>query len=210
MAIKLNERQEKIVAMVKSHGPITSEEIAARLGLKRATLRPDLTLLVLSGILEARPRVGYFYSGKKTSTAVKEQLQSLLVKDVKSVPVVVAENASVYDAAVVMFTEDAGTLFVVRTGGLLEGVVSRKDLLRIALGQTDVKQIPVSVIMTRMPNIICTVPEETVFDAAVKLIQHQVDALPVVVKEDEERKLEVVGRFSKTTLARIFVEMGQD
>ena len=62
--IQLNERQEKIIEIVKKNQPITSEAIANKLSLTRATLRPDLAILTMAGILDARPKVGYFYTGK--------------------------------------------------------------------------------------------------------------------------------------------------
>ncbi|GAB6179033.1 hypothetical protein JCM14036_03520 [Desulfotomaculum defluvii] len=65
----------------------------------------------------------------------------------------VPENCTVYDAVVTMFLEDVGTLYVVREGGLLEGVVSRKDLLKTTLGEHDINKLPLGVIMTRMPNV---------------------------------------------------------
>ena len=210
-AIQLTERQEKIVAIVKAHGPITSEQIADMLGVHRATLRPDLSVLTLSGILAARPRVGYYWTGRPPRNLLAEEVRRLKVKDVKSVPVVVRRETSVYDAIVAMFTEDVGTLIVVGEGAILEGVISRKDMLRTALGQGDLKKIPVGVIMTRMPNVITTTPEESVWDAAQKLILHEVDALPVVrVVRDEtgKERPEVVGRFSKTNVVRVFCELG--
>jgi len=69
--------------------------------------------------------------------------------------------------------------------------------------------MPVSVVMTRMPNIICTTPEESVLTAAQKIIEHEVDALPVVRPvAGKEKKLEVIGRITKTTITRLFVELG--
>ena len=47
--MELNERQEKILNIVKQHGPITGSNIAAQLSLTRATLRPDLAILTMSG-----------------------------------------------------------------------------------------------------------------------------------------------------------------
>ncbi|GAW93423.1 helix-turn-helix transcriptional regulator [Calderihabitans maritimus] len=211
-SIQLTKRQEKIVEIVKNSGPITSEQIAKKLNLTRATLRPDLTILTMAGILEARPRVGYFYSGKSPRALIAEELRKLRVKDVKAVPVVVREGTSVYDAVVTMFLEDVGTLIVVNEEGFLEGVISRKDLLKVTLGQTDIHKVPVSVMMTRMPNIITTFPEETVYMAAKKLIEHEVDALPVVrtlVDSEGKEKLEVVGRITKTHITRLFVELGE-
>ncbi|MEK0086217.1 helix-turn-helix domain-containing protein, partial [Benzoatithermus flavus] len=62
--MELNKRQEQILQIVKDYGPITGESIAEKLNLTRATLRPDLAILTMAGYLEARPRVGYFYTGK--------------------------------------------------------------------------------------------------------------------------------------------------
>jgi len=64
MDLELTRRQETILEIVKKSGPITGEQIAEKLSLTRATLRPDLAILTMSGLLEARPRVGYYYSGR--------------------------------------------------------------------------------------------------------------------------------------------------
>ncbi|MHB1041718.1 MAG: helix-turn-helix transcriptional regulator [Eubacteriales bacterium] len=208
----LTRRQETILEIVKKSGPITGEHIAEKLSLTRATLRPDLAILTMAGLLEARPRVGYFCSGKSPNRVVAEKLQRVPVGTVNSVPVVVPENCSVYDAIVTMFIEDVGTLFVVKEGGLLEGVISRKDFLKITLGGQDISKLPVGVLMTRMPNIITTTQEESVWIAAKKLIYHEVDALPVVRKvalSGGGEGLEVVGRLSKTNITRFLVELGE-
>lgn len=210
--MQLTERQARIMDIVQSLGPITSEQIAHRLKVTRSALRPDLAILTMVGLLEARPRVGYYVSGKKTSTSLSEALRSYRVGDIKSVPVVVQTTASVYEAAVTLFLEDVGTIYVVTSEGSLEGVVSRKDLLRASLGQVDIHQIPVSVVMTRMPNVITTTPEETVWEAAKKIVEHEVDSLPVVKPEDgasRPGRLQVIGRLSKTNITRLFVELGE-
>ena len=75
------------------------------------------------------------------------------MKDYQSIPVVVNENVSVYDAIVTMFLEDVGTLFVVDQNLILVGVLSRKDLLRASIGKQELTTLPVNIIMTRMPNI---------------------------------------------------------
>jgi CBS domain-containing protein len=190
---------------------MTSEEIARELRVTRAALRPDLAVLTMAGILGARPKVGYYYSGR---SLLADALRRYRVGDIKSVPVVVTEETSVYDAAVTMFLEDVGTLFVVGSGGLLEGVVSRKDLLRATLGGSDVQRLPVSVLMTRRPHLITTTPEESVCAAAKKMVEHEVDALPVVRPllgpEGQELGLEVVGRITKTSITRLFVELGEE
>lgn len=207
--IDLSQRQEMILRIVKDAGPITGEQIAEKLNLTRATLRPDLAILTMSGFLDARPRVGYFYSGKTGNQLLGEQVRKLLVKDYKSVPVVCQENTSVYDAICTMFLEDVGTLFVVKEGGFLVGVISRKDLLKSSMGSQDLQAIPTGVIMTRMPNIITCQPDDTLYDASSKLIRNQVDALPVVKEAANGERLEVVGRITKTTITKAFVELGE-
>ena len=110
--------------------PITGTEIAGELGLTRAALRSDLAILTMGGILDARPRVGYFYTGKSTLGMLVEELSSITIEDIMSVPIVVSASKSAYDAVVTMFLEDVGTLFVVDGKGCLFGVISRKDLLK--------------------------------------------------------------------------------
>jgi CBS domain-containing protein len=107
-----------------------------------------------------------------------------------------------------MFLEDIGSLYIV-SEGYLAGVVSRKDLLKTAIGGNDIKSIPLSIIMTRMPNIIMTYTKENVFEAAKKIIIHQIDSLPVVEKhvKDGQEKYKVLGRLSKSNITKLFVEM---
>jgi DeoR family transcriptional regulator, catabolite repression regulator len=210
--LELTERQGRIVEIVKNSSPITGEQIAAKLDLTRATLRPDLTILTMAGVLEARPRVGYFYKERTEPSPYSEQLRQLRVGDFKSLPAAIRENISIYDAIVTMFTQNVGSLIVVGEDRVLLGMVSRKDLLKSALGKTDLQQVPVSIIMTRMPNIIMTTSDEPVLDAARKLTQHQIDTLPVVevfVDENGEERYEVIGRFTKTNVTKIFVQLGK-
>ncbi|GAB7386332.1 transcriptional regulator CcpN [Bacillaceae bacterium] len=198
--------------IVKEEGPITGEQIAEKLSLTRATLRPDLAILTMAGYIDARPRVGYFYSGKTGRQLLGEKLRKPLVKDYKALPVVVKESSSVYDAICTLFLEDVGTLYVVNEKGYLAGVVSRKDLLRATLGNQNLSDMPVSIIMTRMPNIVTCTPEESLYEVAKKLINYQIDSIPVVkeVKEGNKKCFELVGRVTKTTITKAFVELGED
>ncbi|AGX05554.1 helix-turn-helix transcriptional regulator [Bacillus infantis] len=205
--IELNKRQELILDIVKENGPITGEHIAERLNLTRATLRPDLAILTMAGYLDARPRVGYFYTGKTGAQLLTESLQKLLVKDYQSIPVVVNENVSVYDAIVTMFLEDVGTLFVVDQSSLLVGVLSRKDLLRASIGNQELTALPVNIIMTRMPNITTCKKDDLLIEIANLLIEKQIDALPVVKETD--KGFEVTGRITKTNLTRAFLALAE-
>ncbi|MEK5332214.1 MULTISPECIES: helix-turn-helix transcriptional regulator [Bacillati] len=206
--IELNKRQEDILQIVKENGPITGEHIAERLNLTRATLRPDLAILTMAGFLDARPRVGYFYSGKKTSVTLMDSINNLKVKDFHSGPVVVPETMTVYDAICFMFSEDVGTLFVVDKNEFLTGVLSRKDLLRTSIGTQDLNKIPVHIIMTRMPNISYCERSDSLVVAANKLIEREVDSLPVI--EPQEGGLTIVGRLTKTTITRAFLSLAQN
>jgi CBS domain-containing protein len=206
--IELNKRQEQIVEIVKENGPITGEQIADHLHLTRATLRPDLAILTMSGFLEARPRVGYYYTGKKDTQLLADELKKLQVKDYQSIPIVISVNVSVYDAICTMFLEDVGTLFVVDNQSYLVGVLSRKDLLRASLGTQDLTSIPVNIIMTRMPNITTCRQDDLILDVANALIDKQIDALPVV--KDGENGFEVIGRITKTNMTKILVSFAND
>jgi CBS domain-containing protein len=210
--IQLSERQEKIIDIVKYNQPITSEKIAKRLELTRATLRPDLAILTMSGILDARPKVGYFYTGKTTFSFISEKIREIKVSERKSIPIIVDEETSIYDGIVTMFLEDVSTIFVT-SNGLLTGVVSRKDFLKNTIGGLNLYKTPIAVIMTRMPNVVTTTLEENVLEAAMKLIDHEIDSLPVVeeVETDKgEKGYKVVGRITKTTITRLFVDLGNN
>ncbi|WP_306475353.1 helix-turn-helix transcriptional regulator [Fredinandcohnia onubensis] len=206
--IELSKRQEQIVQIVKDNGPITGEAIAERLNLTRATLRPDLAILTMAGYLEARPRVGYFYTGKTGLQLLADRINKIKVMDYQSIPVVINESISVYDAIVTMFLEDVGTLFVVDKSSLLVGVLSRKDLLRASLGNQDLKSVPVTIIMTRMPNITMCEKDDLLIDVAHKLIEKQIDALPIV--KQSERGIEVIGRITKTNMTKALVGLAGD
>jgi len=207
--IELSKRQEIILEIVKHDGPITGTEIAGQLNLSRAALRPDLAILTMSGMLGARPRVGYYCTGKEPTDFIASLLANITVGEAHSQPVVVKEDSSVYDSIVTMFIEDVGSLFVVSEGGFLEGVVSRKDLLKSSMGGQNLNSLPVNVVMTRMPNVIVTHPDESVVRAAEKLINQQIDSLPVVVAKrvDNDDKFQVIGRFTKTNITRLFVQL---
>lgn len=61
--MKLSERQEKIIKIVKEYQPVSGEKVSDLLDVSRATLRSDLSFLTLVGILQATPKIGYTYSG---------------------------------------------------------------------------------------------------------------------------------------------------
>ncbi|QQB17784.1 helix-turn-helix transcriptional regulator [Veillonella parvula] len=205
--VKLSKRQEQIAQIVREEGPVTGSAIAEHLEVTRSALRSDLSVLTMLGVLDARPNVGYYYVGLSKETQTAERLKSFLVSDVLSQAVVVNGDTSLYDTIVTLFTEDVGTILVC-DGSYLMGVVSRKDLLRASMGQTDSHTMPISMIMTPVSKVIAVEPTDTLVEAAQKMIDYEVDCLPVVVREDvgNKKRSKVVGRVSKTTVAKVFLE----
>lgn len=205
--MQLSPRQLEIVRLVRQHAPITGEQIAEMLGLSRPTIRSDLALLVMLEHLDAKPKVGYF-PGQAAAQEEKGAAEAaqLKVKSVQSLPVIIRESATVHDAVVTLFMENVGSLIVADESSALVGVISRKDLLKVTLGNPGASTMPVSLVMTRHPNVVVAAPDETVLEAGRKMIHHQVDSLPVVVPHpDDPGKWEVIGRITKTTMTKLLV-----
>lgn len=210
--MKLTNRQEEIIRIVKEGQPVTSEALAENLGVTRAALRADLAILTMTGILDARPKVGYVYSGKNVNGNIMDNISKVKVEDIMSKPVTVNEATMVYDAIVYLFLNDVGTVFIENNGNLV-GAASRKDFLKIAIGGTDIHKIPVSIIMTRMPNIIYGFKDDSAYALAKKIIEHEIDSIPIVEKinidENGKESLKIVGKISKTNITKLFVKIGE-
>ncbi|WP_187999221.1 CBS domain-containing protein [Listeria marthii] len=197
--IELSPRQHQIVAYVRANEPATGDSIAAHLKLTRATIRADLSILTMTGILDARPKVGYFYSGLENNPIRFDEIRQLKVADIMTQPFFAKKETSVYDAIVMLFMEDIGSLYVVDEDRLV-GLVSRKDLLKGALADADTKATPIATIMTRMPNLVTVSKDDTVLHATEQLVFHQIDSLPVL------ENAKVVGKISKTRITALFVD----
>ncbi len=209
--IELKERQKQILEIIENEQPISGQHIAERLNLSRSALRTDLSVLTMSGHICAKPKVGYYIQSSSKPISNIPLLSSWLqsVGEVKSIPVVIDEKVTVYEAIVTLFLEDVGSIFVL-SNGYLAGVVSRKDLLKTSLGGADLKQLPVGMIMTRMPNIVFLYADDTLQHAALKIIEHEIDSLPVVesVNDDNgEIQYKVIGKITKTNITNQFAEL---
>lgn len=196
--MSLTQRQTEILEIVKINQPITGEKIAQKLSLTRSALRTDFSILTGKGYLKSKPKVGYVYLDKR---------EKIYVGDVMGEVVSVDCNFSVYETILKIFSKDVGTMFITDNGSLV-GIVSRKDLLKTAIGKTDIDKVPINVIMTRMPNIIYCEEKELIIDGVRKIIQHQIDCVPVVeILENEEKKVyKLVGRLTKTNITKLFLE----
>jgi CBS domain-containing protein len=199
--------------MVRDEGPITGEELASRLNVTRAALRPDLAILTMIGMIEAKPRVGYSYGGKTLEPMASEKLRRIKARDIASVPVVISEKALCYDAAVTLFLENVDTLPVVNNQNLLVGIVSRGDFLRQAMSGAAFDKVPVGVIMTRVPNVYTIGADDSAVQAVRLLVAHNIGLVPVVRMaerpEDQSIGMEVVGTISRQNVARFFLDVAE-
>jgi CBS domain-containing protein len=211
ITIELTSRQKDILTIVTNQQPISGESIADQLQSTRPVIRADLALLVMLNYLEAKPKVGYSLgSASRQKELALERLLVMQVKEFQAAPVVLRETATVSDAVVTLFLENVGSLIVSDDEGYLAGIVSRKDLLKVTLGNSAATVMPISLVMTRHPNVHTITPEESIAAAASKMISYQVDSLPVVKAPDpasDGKKLEVVGRITKTTMTKILLEL---
>ncbi len=195
----MTDRQKKIIEIVKKNQPIKGDDIAKELGVTRSALRTDFSILTKENIIEAKVKKGYYYKEKKDFRYVKEIMSS---------PIMIDLNTSVYDTIINMFTEDVGSIFVIQKDSLV-GVVSRKDLLKSVIGNLDINKMPVSIVMTRMPNLIYAEEDESILSGVKKIIKHQIDSLPVVkvIETEDEIVYKVVGRFTKTNTTKLLMGM---
>ena len=205
--IQLNQRQQKIIEIVKENQPITSENIASMLNVTRATLRSDLAILTMTGILDARPKVGYFYTGVSQINLLGNDIKEKKVEDMMGMPVVVKKDVSLYDVIVEMFLSDVGSIFIIDDQENLCGVVSRKDLLKATIGGLDINKMPIVMVMTRTPNVVTVEREDSIVLAARKIIEHEIDSIPVVDTDKDNHTMKVIGRISKTNITKLFLEI---
>jgi len=206
--IQLNTRQLKIIDIVKENEPITSESIASMLKVTHATLRSDLAILTMTGILDARPKVGYFYSGINEASLAGNKIKDKRVKDIMSMPVLIKQDTNVYECIVTMFLSDVGSIFIIDDNENLCGVVSRKDLLKATIGGGDINKMPIGMIMTRTPNVITVTKDDDVILATKKIIDHEVDSIPVVeINEEDSNYVKIIGRLSKTNITKLFLDI---
>lgn len=213
IGIQLTQRQIDILEFVQTQSPVTSDQIAEFLNVNRATLRSDLAVLVMLGYLDAKPKVGYFPGKAQNLSAWSSRLDTMKVSDVQGVPFVISMNATVQDAVISLFLENVGSLIVTDQRGALAGMVSRKDLLKVTLGNQSAPTMPVSLVMTRQPKIVTVEPDDSVLSAAKKLLTHEIGMLPVVRKaidEDGTPFLEPIGRVTKTTMTEVLLSLAAE
>lgn len=205
--MKLSDRQQIIIQIVKDNEPISADAIADKLGLSKSTIRSDLAVLSVVAILEAKPKVGYVYLGSPINPDIISNLYEVTAQEVMSRPLVVSQETEIQEAIEDLFMFDSGSLFVINQEEELIGLASRKDLLRFLLSGSSNLTTPIGIIMTRMPNIIVAYEDTSLYEVAQLLEQHQIDSLPIVSRA---QPLYVIGKISKTTILNQYINSYQE
>lgn len=203
--MNLSELQKSIIEILRDDGRLSIEEISSKLNVDIDEARYNLTLLSRFELIEKQKDEKYYYKGDRSYIIFAEIMKFYPVENVMSMPAIVEEGTSIYDTVVYLFLENIGSVFITRDGDLV-GVVSRKDLLKASISNNNLDEIPVSTIMTKMPNVRYAYKDTSVFDCASMIVKYEIDGIPIV--DNQNGKLVVVGRITKTNLASMFVSMG--
>ena len=107
--MKLTERQEEIIKIVKENQPISGDKIATQLGLTKPTLRSDLSVLTMTGILAAKPKVGYFFAGSRVDPLLFDSVYDRRVEDMMVSPICLPQTTTLSDCVTHLFRYDVGT-----------------------------------------------------------------------------------------------------
>ncbi len=204
--MKLTDRQEKIIEIVKAYQPVSGEKISELMEVSRATLRSDLTFLTLIGLLQATPKVGYTYLGSAVETFFFFDSFQTKIDELMVPPLLVTKDTTIRDAITTLFMYDVGSLYVIDESQELAGVLSRKDLLRASLN-TNIDQTPVAICMTRVPHIKVATKDMDILEAASILQDFEVDSLPVV---SEDNHAKVIGKITKTKILNYLIQRARE
>ena len=133
--LELTKRQLKIIEIVKDNQPISGETIA-KTRIQPCYFCAMISILTMTGLLDARPKVGYFYTGQTVEPLLFDKLYHAKVAEIMIPPLMIEQFVSVYDAVTTLFMYDVGSLYVKNAEEELIGVLSRKDLLRFAISNS--------------------------------------------------------------------------
>jgi CBS domain-containing protein len=94
-------------------------------------------------------------------------------------PISVQPSANIWEAACVMTQANCGSVLIIDTLGVLQGILTERDLMtRVVAKALDPKATSVSDVMTRNPQ--CVGPEMKVAEAVVIMIERGFRHLPIV------------------------------
>jgi signal-transduction protein with cAMP-binding, CBS, and nucleotidyltransferase domain len=101
-----------------------------------------------------------------------------------------APQASVREAACVMTKANCGSVLIITSAGVMQGILTERDLMtRVLARGLDAAKTPVAEVMTHNP--LCVVPEMAVSDAVLILLERGFRHLPIVTADGQ-----ILGVFS--------------
>jgi CBS domain-containing protein len=116
--------------------------------------------------------------------------------------VTVTADTPVEDAAETLLTENIGSVVVTDKDGLLRGILTSTDFVQIVAEQQPKDTTAVEEYMTT--EVVPVSAQDSIRDAADRLITYDIHHLPVVDKEDH-----VIGMLSTTDLTAYISEVTQ-
>jgi CBS domain-containing protein len=109
-------------------------------------------------------------------------------------------DATLSDVATTMISMASGSVLVFDAQKLV-GVITLRDIVRAALAEPDIAQVPVKKYMTTQPWVVS--PSWSVTDIAARMINHNIEHVPVM------QNGEVVGVLSSFDLVAYLALQGQ-
>lgn len=101
--------------------------------------------------------------------------QSMSQRHVVSLP----PSASVWDAACIMTKANCGSVLIIDSAGVMQGILTERDLMtRVLAKAMDAQKTLVSEVMTHHPH--CVAPEVSVSNAVLIMIERGFRHLPIV------------------------------
>lgn len=111
----------------------------------------------------------------------RRDLQVRVLHVMSKPPIVIHYNASLSEAAKLMYDNRIGSVMIVDDRGVLVGILTERDLLRLVATNRACKDEPLYAIMTKNPITIG--PDASIYDALKKMREYGVRHLPVVDRE---------------------------
>jgi CBS domain-containing protein len=117
----------------------------------------------------------------------------------------ISSDASIHDLVNALKDHHVGVLVVSTDGGMIEGIVSERDVVRVMPGKLDqLVHMHVDEIMTR--EVITCTTDSTVAELMNVMTEHRIRHIPVVSKSGELISIVSIGDIVKAHITEIEVE----
>ncbi|MFO7833900.1 MAG: CBS domain-containing protein [Halohasta sp.] len=113
----------------------------------------------------------------------------------------ISPDTKIDHAAATLLTQEAGSLVVLNDEAHISGILTCTDLAEVVANNSSATSTTVDEYMTT--EVVTISPEESIQDAAVKMITQKIQHLPVTDSEDE-----MIGMLSTTDITNHLTYMG--